>query len=72
MAKTENIPASLAVAKAGVTYNVSPAAKAALNVFVADVAEDRSGQLRAAGLPLQSRAVQPDRDSAWARQSPAR
>jgi alpha-1,4-digalacturonate transport system substrate-binding protein len=37
MAKTENIPASLAVAKAGVTYNVSPAAKAALGVFVADV-----------------------------------
>lgn len=37
MAKTENIPASLAVAKAGVTYNVSPAAKTALNVFVADV-----------------------------------
>jgi alpha-1,4-digalacturonate transport system substrate-binding protein len=37
MAKTENIPAHLAVAKAGVTYNVSPAAKAALNSFVADV-----------------------------------
>jgi alpha-1,4-digalacturonate transport system substrate-binding protein len=37
MAKTENIPASLSVAKAGVTYNVSPLAKTALNVFVADV-----------------------------------
>lgn len=37
MAKTENIPASLSVAKAGVTYNVSPMAKAALNAFVADV-----------------------------------
>ena len=37
MARTENIPASLSVAKAGVTYNVSPMAKAALNVFVADV-----------------------------------
>jgi alpha-1,4-digalacturonate transport system substrate-binding protein len=37
MAKTENIPASLSVAKAGVSYNVSPAAKTALNVFVADV-----------------------------------
>jgi len=37
MSKTENIPASLAVAKAGVSYNVSPAAKTALNVFVADV-----------------------------------
>ena len=37
MARTENIPASLAVAKAGVTYNVSPGAKAALNAFVADV-----------------------------------
>ena len=37
MARTENIPASLAVAKAGVTYNVSPNAKAALNSFVADV-----------------------------------
>ena len=30
MSRTENIPASLAVAKAGVTYNVSPNAKAAL------------------------------------------
>jgi alpha-1,4-digalacturonate transport system substrate-binding protein len=37
MARTENIPASLSVAKAGVTYNVSPVAKAALNTFVADV-----------------------------------
>ena len=37
MAKTDNIPASLAVAKAGVTYNVSPLAKTALNSFVADV-----------------------------------
>jgi alpha-1,4-digalacturonate transport system substrate-binding protein len=37
MAKTENIPASLSVAKAGVSYNVSPMAKTALNVFVADV-----------------------------------
>lgn len=37
MAKTENIPAHLGVAKAGVTYNVSPASKAALNSFVADV-----------------------------------
>lgn len=37
MAKTENIPASLSVAKAGVTYNVSAQAKTALNSFVADV-----------------------------------
>jgi alpha-1,4-digalacturonate transport system substrate-binding protein len=37
MARTENIPASLSVAKAGVPYNVSPLAKAALAVFVADV-----------------------------------
>lgn len=37
MARTENIPASQAVAKAGVTYNVSPLAKTALNVFIADV-----------------------------------
>jgi len=37
MAKTENIPASLSVAKAGVTYNVSAMAKAGLNAFVADV-----------------------------------
>ncbi len=37
MSRTENIPANLAVAKAGVTYNVSPLAKAALNSFVADV-----------------------------------
>ena len=39
MSRTENIPAHLAVAKAGVTYNVSPGAKAALNSFVADVAK---------------------------------
>lgn len=37
MAKTENIPAHLGVAKAGVNYDVSPVAKAALNTFVADV-----------------------------------
>jgi alpha-1,4-digalacturonate transport system substrate-binding protein len=37
MAKTDNIPASIGVAKAGVVYNVSPLAKTALNVFVADV-----------------------------------
>jgi alpha-1,4-digalacturonate transport system substrate-binding protein len=37
MAKTENIPASASVAKAGVTYEVSPMAKTALNAFVADV-----------------------------------
>ena len=39
MARTENIPAHLGVAKAGVTYNVSPLAKAALNSFVGDVAK---------------------------------
>lgn len=37
MARTENIPAHAAVAKGGVTYNVSPAAKAALSSFVGDV-----------------------------------
>lgn len=37
MARTENIPASQSVAKAGVTYNVSPLAKTALDVFIADV-----------------------------------
>ena len=35
MVRTENIPASLAVAKSGLTYSVSPNAKAALNSFVA-------------------------------------
>ena len=39
MAKTDNIPANTAVAKKGVDYKVSPAAKAALNVFVGDVAK---------------------------------
>ncbi len=39
MARTENIPAHLGVAKAGVTYNVSPLAKAALNSFVGDVSK---------------------------------
>ncbi len=37
MARTDNIPAHLEVAKAGVVYNASPVAKAALNSFVADV-----------------------------------
>jgi alpha-1,4-digalacturonate transport system substrate-binding protein len=37
MARTENIPAHAAVAKGGVTYAVSPAAKAALSSFVSDV-----------------------------------
>ena len=37
MAKTDNIPANTAVAKKGVDYNVSPPAKAALGVFVAQV-----------------------------------
>ena len=37
MAKTDNIPASVAVAKKGVDYNVSPPAKAALTVFVGEV-----------------------------------
>ena len=39
MAKTDNIPANTAVAKKGVDYKVSPPAKAALNVFVGDVAK---------------------------------
>jgi alpha-1,4-digalacturonate transport system substrate-binding protein len=39
MAKTDNIPAHVGVAKKGVDYKVSPAAKAALNVFVGDVAK---------------------------------
>ena len=37
MARTENIPAHAGVAKAGVTYDVSPNARAALNTFVGDV-----------------------------------
>jgi alpha-1,4-digalacturonate transport system substrate-binding protein len=37
MARTENIPAHAAVAKGGVTYSVSPTAKAALSSFVSDV-----------------------------------
>jgi alpha-1,4-digalacturonate transport system substrate-binding protein len=37
MARTENIPAHAGVAKKGVDYKISPAAKAALDVFVAEV-----------------------------------
>jgi alpha-1,4-digalacturonate transport system substrate-binding protein len=37
MAKTDNIPAHVAVAKRGVEYNVSPPAKAALTNFVGQV-----------------------------------
>jgi alpha-1,4-digalacturonate transport system substrate-binding protein len=39
MARTENIPANEAVAKKGVDYKISPASRAALSVFVADVAK---------------------------------
>ena len=41
------------VAKAGVTYNVSPGAKAALNSFVADVAKIAKPNYPVAGLSLQ-------------------
>ena len=37
MARTENLPAHAAVAAKGVTYNVGPAAKAALNTYVGEV-----------------------------------
>src|SRR5215831_2071598 len=37
MAKTDNIPANVAVAKKGVEFNVSPPAKAGLAVFVSQV-----------------------------------
>ena len=37
MAKTDNIPANVAVAKKGVEFNVSPPAKAALGMFVSQV-----------------------------------
>jgi len=37
MAKTDNIPASTAVARKGVDYSVAPATKAALDVFVGQV-----------------------------------
>jgi alpha-1,4-digalacturonate transport system substrate-binding protein len=37
MARTDNIPASLAVAKAGVQYKVGSLARSALDSFVADV-----------------------------------
>ena len=37
MARTENLPANAAVAAKGVTYNVGPASKAALNVYVGEV-----------------------------------
>lgn len=37
MARTENIPASLSVAKAGVAYKVSPLSSSALDAFVAAV-----------------------------------
>ena len=48
MAKTDNIPAHVAVAKKGVEYNVSPPAKAALAVFVGEV-----GKLSPAAYELQ-------------------
>jgi len=56
MARTENIPAHAGVAKAGVTYDVSPGAKAALNSFVADVPKIAAANYELQGYPL-NRAV---------------
>ena len=59
MAKTENIPAHAGVAKAGVTYDVSPVAKAALNTFVADVPKIAAANYELQGYRLNRAVFQP-------------
>ena len=59
MARTENIPAHAGVAKAGVTYDVSPNAKAALNVFVADVGKIAKANYDLQGYRLNRAVFQP-------------
>jgi alpha-1,4-digalacturonate transport system substrate-binding protein len=59
MARTENIPAHLGVAKAGVAYKVSPASRAALNTFVADVAKIAKPNFELQGYGLNRAMFQP-------------
>jgi alpha-1,4-digalacturonate transport system substrate-binding protein len=59
MAKTENIPAHAGVAKAGVTYDVSPVSRAALNVFVADVPKIAPANYELQGYRLNRAVFQP-------------
>jgi alpha-1,4-digalacturonate transport system substrate-binding protein len=59
MARTENIPAHAAVAKAGVTYDVSPNAKAALGTFVGDVPKIAKANYDLQGYRLNRAVFQP-------------
>jgi alpha-1,4-digalacturonate transport system substrate-binding protein len=59
MARTENIPAHAAVAKAGVNYDVSPAAKAALATFVGDVPKIAPANYELQGYRLNRAVFQP-------------
>jgi len=56
MARTENIPAHLGVAKAGVTYDASPGVKTALATFVGDVPKIKPANYELQGYKL-NRAV---------------
>src|SRR5204862_777007 len=59
MARTENIPAHAAVAKGGVTYSVSPVARAALSSFVADVPKIAKANYELQGYRLNRAIFQP-------------
>jgi alpha-1,4-digalacturonate transport system substrate-binding protein len=59
MARTENIPAHIGVAKAGVNYKVSPASKAALDTFVADVPKIAKANFDLQGFGLNRAMFQP-------------
>jgi alpha-1,4-digalacturonate transport system substrate-binding protein len=59
MARTENIPAHAAVAKGGVTYSVSPTARAALSSFVADVPKIAKANYELQGYRLNRAIFQP-------------
>ena len=59
MARTENIPAHAGVAKAGVTYEASPAVKAALAVFVGDVGKIAPASYALQGYRLNRAVFQP-------------
>jgi len=59
MSRTENIPAHAAVAKGGVSYSVSPASKAALASFVADVPKIAKPNYELQGYRLNRAVFQP-------------
>jgi alpha-1,4-digalacturonate transport system substrate-binding protein len=72
MAKTENIPASAAVAKKGVEYNIAPTAKAALGTFVGQVGHALLRSLTTSRVIVTTARCSIRRRSAWVKRWRAR